>query len=185
MKNFVFGALCALAVTVTAETTFADSTAPTHQVVNATSRGIAMDGFDPVAYFIDGQPAKGSMDHRTEFRDRLWLFSSAENLEQFQANPEAYAPQNNGWCAWAVAHGYAAEVDFVNGWFIENDKLYVVWNEDVKNRFLAKKDELIPLAEANWTQVHSGLLDGSTEFYPHAIKPELGLSHPQTLPEEG
>ncbi len=152
-------------------------------VVNSTSRGIAMDGFDPVAYFTEGKPVKGDKAHRVTYKGRAWVFSSAENKAAFETAPEKYAPQNNGWCAWAVAHGYAAEVDFLEGWFIENDKLYVTWSAEVKDRFMKNKEYLLEQTQANWTTVHSGLLDGSIKFGSHSQRPALGFSHPQQLPE--
>ncbi|EEE37626.1 YHS domain protein [Rhodobacteraceae bacterium KLH11] len=183
MKKLVMGAVCAVALVLGSHAAQADSAGVSDHVLNSTSRGIAMDGFDMVAYFTEGKPAKGTMEHRTEYKDRIWVFSSAENLNLFKENPEAYAPQNNGWCSWAVANGYAAEVDFVNGWFIDDDKLYLNWSEEVKDRYLAKKDEMLALTHANWEQVHTGLQDGSTDFFPHSAKPELGFIHPQPLPE--
>jgi len=83
------------------------------QAVNALPGGVAMDGFDVVAYF-DGAPAQGSSAHGVEYKGKTWLFSSAENASAFAANPVAYEPQHNGWCSYAGSEGYGAEVDFVD-----------------------------------------------------------------------
>ncbi|WP_299378956.1 YHS domain-containing (seleno)protein, partial [uncultured Kiloniella sp.] len=66
---------------------------------------LAINGYDPVAYFKSGKPVEGSKDHTTEWMGATWYFSSKENLESFVATPEAFAPQYGGYCAWAVAQG--------------------------------------------------------------------------------
>ncbi len=184
MKTTLLSAAVALTLAIGADFAQAENAAFTDHVVNSTSRGVAIDGFDPVAYFTQGAPAKGDRTIRHEYKDRVWLFSSAENRDLFAANPDKYAPQNNGWCSWAVAHEYAAEADFVNGWFIVDDKLYVTWSADVKERFLKDQDNLISQSHANWSTVHAGLQDGSLDkFGFHSSRPALGISHPQQLPE--
>lgn len=58
-----------------------------------TRDGLAIDGTDPVAYFTQGQPVKGSPNHQLEWRNATWQFESAEHLDRFRADPEAYAPR--------------------------------------------------------------------------------------------
>ena len=158
------------------------ATVHANEVVNATSRGIAMDGFDPVAYFKQGSPAKGDLQFSHHYKDRTWVFASAENRDEFAADPAAYEPQNNGWCAWAVSNGYAAEVDWVDGWFIVDDKLHVTWSEAVKDKFVADQEARLTAMRGNWDTVHQGLQDGTVKFVAHAEKPEIGIVHPQQLP---
>ncbi|MDI5933775.1 YHS domain-containing (seleno)protein [Halomonas kalidii] len=69
-----------------------------------TRDGLAMGGTDPVAYFTQGQPVQGSPDYQLEWRNATWQFASAEHRDRFQADPEAYAPQYGGWCAWPLPH---------------------------------------------------------------------------------
>ncbi|UWQ89328.1 hypothetical protein K3727_10815 [Rhodobacteraceae bacterium M382] len=183
MKFSVIASLLAMFLAVALPPNPAQASDFHDHVVNSTSRGIAMDGFDPVAYFTQNKPAKGDQAHRATFKGRVWVFANAENKAAFEAAPEKFAPQNNGWCAWAVAHGYAAEVDFLDGWFIADDKLYVTWSAEVKDRFLKNKNQLLQQSQANWSTVHEGLLDGSVKFGSHAQRPALGFSHPQQLPE--
>ena len=85
------------------------------EFVNTLPNGVAMDGFDVVAYF-DGAPAKGDPSHSVDHKGKSWLFSSADNAATFAADPTVYEPRYNGWCSYAVSEGYGAEVDFVNGW---------------------------------------------------------------------
>lgn len=149
--------------------------------LNKGADGIAMDGFDVVAYF-HGAPAKGSPEHAVSHAGATWLFASAEHAAAFAADPAAYAPQHNGWCSYAVSKGYAAEVDFVNGWVVIDGKLYLNWDASVREDFVAEQSARIPAAEANSARVLAGLLDGSTEFYRHADDASVGISHPQSLP---
>ncbi len=146
-----------------------------------TNDGVAMDGFDVVAYFKDNAPAKGTTAHTVDYKGSVWQFSSADNAQAFQDNPVKYAPQNNGWCAYAVSEGVGAEVDFVNGWTILDDKLYMNWNEATKDSFVAEQTRRIPLAEQKWPEVHAGLQDGSVELYLHKDDAGAGISHPQHL----
>lgn len=183
MKKLLLTSLCALSLMLGSPQAEAGSEGLTSHIVNSTSRGIAMDGFDPVAYFTAGSATKGDQSFRHAYKGRTWLFASAENRDSFAAAPEKYAPQNNGWCAWAVAHGYAAETDFINGWFISDDKLYVTWSAEVKDRFLQDKANLLAQNQANWSTVHSGLQEGSVKFVSHSQRPNLGFQHPQQLPD--
>lgn len=149
--------------------------------LNTTPEGVAMDGFDVVAYFTEGAPAKGTPENAVEYQGAQWLFSSPEHAEQFRANPASYAPRNNGWCSYAVSEGYSAEVDFVNGWSVIDNALYLNWSSEVRATFLAEQDARIPASEANWPTVAAGLTDGSITPYLHKDDPSAGISHPQAL----
>jgi YHS domain-containing protein len=155
--------------------TSANAAAP----LNVTADGVAMDGFDVVAYFTDGAPAKGSAGHVVEYQGAQWLFSSAEHAATFSADPARYAPRNNGWCSYAVSEGYAADVDFVNGWSVIDGALFLNYSEEVRAEFLASKDRRIPATRMNWPTVAAGLVDGSVTLYRHADDPAAGITHPQ------
>jgi len=149
------------------------------QKVNALPNGIAMDGFDVVAYF-GGAPAHGSEAHSVTYKDKTWLFSSAENAQKFSAAPAQYEPQFNGFCSYAVSEAYGAEVDFVNGWAVIDGKLYLNWDEETKDAFVAEQSTRLDQAHGNWSAVHSGLKDGSTPLYTHAGE-GVDIPHPQPL----
>jgi len=183
MNRYIMGALCALALCFGAISAQAASDNPIEQIVNSTSRGVAIDGFDPVAYFTEGKATKGDPAYRANHLGRVWLFATAENRDLFTSDPVAYAPQNNGWCTWAVAHDYAAEADFIDGWFIDDGKLYMTWSAEVKDRLFKDKDNLLKQSASNWDTVHDGLRDGTGKFFTHSMRPELGFQHPQQLPE--
>ncbi len=120
----------------------------------STSRfnNLAVGGYDPVAYFEDGAPVKGAKEFSTEHEGAVWRFSSAENLEQFKADPAAYKPQYGGYCAWAVAQGYTAPGNPQN-WSIRNGRLYLNYNDKVQADWLQDPDGFIVKADENWPEV--------------------------------
>jgi YHS domain-containing protein len=78
-------------------------TAHAEKPVNATLFGVAIKGYDPVAYFTDAKPVEGNGDFTFEWNGAKWRFANAEHLAAFKAAPEKYAPQYGGYCAWAVS----------------------------------------------------------------------------------
>jgi YHS domain-containing protein len=155
-------------------------TAHAGELVNAQVDGVAMDGFDVVAYHTTGAPAKGSTSHKVDYKGKTWLFSSAANALTFAAEPTKYEPQFNGWCSYAVSEGYGAEVDFVNGWAVLEGILYLNWDAETRDALVAEKSERIPQAGQNWPSVHAGLQDGSVDMYTHAGE-GIDIAHPQQL----
>jgi YHS domain-containing protein len=73
--------------------------------------GLAIRGYDPVAFFTAGRPVQGSSRFALKREGIVWHFSSAENRDRFLADPAAFAPQFGGYCAWAVSQGYLARGD--------------------------------------------------------------------------
>lgn len=112
----------------------------------------AVGGYDSVSYFTESKPVKGSEEFSLDYMGATWLFSSQENLALFEAEPEKYAPQYGGYCAYAVAQGTTAKGD-PTLWEIVDDKLYLNVNKKIKNRWSAKKDFYIPKSDANWPKV--------------------------------
>ena len=114
--------------------------------------GTAIDGTDPVAYFTEGKPVEGSSDHKFEWNGATWLFASAENLATFQANPEKYAPQYGGYCAWAVSQGYTASTD-PEAWKIVDGKLYLNYSKSVQSTWEEDIPGNIAAGDQNWPSV--------------------------------
>lgn len=115
---------------------------------------LAVGGYDPVAYFDAGAPAKGSKEFSFDYNGATWRFASAGNLEKFKANPSAYAPQYGGYCAWAVAQNYTAPGNPEN-WSVRGGKLYLNYNDKVQSDWLKDPDGFIVKADANWPAVLS------------------------------
>ncbi len=118
-------------------------------------RGLAIKGADPVAYFTVGGYRAGRAEHSLEYMGATWRFSSAENKALFEGDPERYAPQYGGYCAWAVSQGYTASVD-PEAFAIVDDKLYLNYSQSIQKKWAAEQDAHIAQADANWP----GLRDG-------------------------
>ncbi len=115
-------------------------------------RGIAIRGTDVVAYFTQGGPVPGRSEHETEWNGARWRFSSAEHLRMFQENPDAYAPQYGGYCAWAVANGYTAST-VPEAWEIVDGKLYLNYSLGVREQWKQDIPGNIRRGDANWPGV--------------------------------
>ncbi|MBC6439786.1 MAG: YHS domain-containing protein [Rhodospirillales bacterium] len=134
--------------------------------VNITPDGIAIGGWDTVAYFTENRAVAGSEEFSHEWDGATWLFSSAENRDLFAGDPETYAPQFGGWCAYALSKGpYAAEVDPENAWTVRDGMLYLNWNERVRNGWLRNNvDNDIKVGERNWGIVSEDILAGHASY---------------------
>lgn len=113
---------------------------------------VAVEGHDAVAYFTEGRPVRGSRDFSTQYQGAEFRFASQANLDAFLADPEAYAPQYGGYCAWAVAQGYTAKGD-AEHWHIEDGRLYLNYNGQVQADWLADIPGFIASADENWPSV--------------------------------
>lgn len=117
--------------------------------VNTDRSGAAIKGYDAVAYFSHGKPVKGLPMHQHEWAGAIWRFATAQNRERFAQNPEAYAPQFGGYCAWAVSRNYTADID-PEAFEIANGKLYLNYSKLVQLRWNVNRDENIRKGEQNW-----------------------------------
>lgn len=114
--------------------------------------GLAIRGYDPVAYFTDSAPVAGSGEFTHEWGNATWQFASAENRDLFAADPEKYAPQYGGFCAWAVSQGYTADVD-PEAWRVVDGKLYLNYSKGVQKRWEKDIPGNINKANNNWPGV--------------------------------
>ena len=119
--------------------------------VSITAENLAIKGYDTVAYFTADNPVLGNPQYEFVWNGAKWLFSSKENMEKFKQNPEQYAPQFGGYCSWAVSHGYTAEGD-PNAWKVVDGKLYLNYNQKVKEKWEAEQQKLIRDGEKNWKE---------------------------------
>ncbi|MEO0388290.1 MAG: YHS domain-containing (seleno)protein [Pseudomonadota bacterium] len=119
-----------------------------------TEDGIAIDGSDAVAYFREGKPVAGAADITHAWNGATWRFSSEANRDAFAADPEAFAPQYGGYCAYAVSEGYTAPT-VPEAWTIVDDKLYLNFSVRVKRRWERDIPGRIAAANANWPKVLS------------------------------
>ena len=112
----------------------------------------AVDGYDTVAYFTEGQPVKGSNDFTTTYNGAEFKFASQANLDAFLAEPEKYAPQFGGYCAWAVSQGYTAPGN-AKYWAIVDGKLYLNYNKKVQKDWDVDRAGFIRTANEIWPKV--------------------------------
>jgi len=120
--------------------------------VNTTFLGVAIKGYDAVAYFTDGKPVKGDSDYSYEWNGAEWRFSSAAHRDLFKADPVKYAPQYGGYCAWAVSRGYTAGID-PDAWKIVNGRLYLNYSMKVQQQWAEDIPGNIAKAEENWPKI--------------------------------
>jgi len=112
----------------------------------------AIKGYDPVAYFTQARPVKGSRELTHQWNGATWRFASAENRERFAAAPEKYAPQYGGYCAYGVANGYAVKIE-PDAWSVVDGKLYLNYDRRVQASWKSDIPGYIRKADANWPGV--------------------------------
>jgi hypothetical protein len=114
---------------------------------------LAIQGYDPVAYFTDGRPVRGLPEFAYEWDARRYLFARAEHRELFKADPARYAPQFANFCAMALSQGEIVVADPQN-WLISDDRLYIFGKREGPELFrnnlagnIAKANQNRPLIE--------------------------------------
>jgi YHS domain-containing protein len=114
--------------------------------------GVAIGGYDPVAYFDEERPVKGAPEFRAEFQGATFQFASADHRDRFAAKPEEFAPQYGGYCAYGTAKGYKAKID-PEAFTVVQGKLYLNYSDAVQTRWLSDIPGYIQQADANWPEV--------------------------------
>ncbi len=141
--------LIALAAAIAAAPPAAARPAPE---INAPAGGLAVGGYDAVAYFRDGKPVRGDRHYQLRYKGAVWRFASGETLRQFQERPDAFAPQFGGYCAWAVSQHYLAPGDPLQ-WKIVDGRLYLNANARAKQLWEGDQADAIVRGQANWPAV--------------------------------
>ncbi|TQV85079.1 YHS domain-containing (seleno)protein [Aliikangiella coralliicola] len=112
--------------------------------------GVAIGGYDPVAYFRSGTPVKGESKHQVSNNGVSWYFSSEENKKLFELTPAKYQPQYGGFCAFATSKGFTA-VSSPEAWHIEQNKLYLFNDKNVRETWISEiSDGVIAQSDKNW-----------------------------------
>ncbi len=109
----------------------------------------AIQGYDPVAYFSDGKPVKGKDAFSFEWMGATWKFASQAHLDQFRADPQRYAPQYGGYCAYGVTQDALVEIE-PDKFSIIDGKLYLNYNADVQARWSKDSRNYIQQADAKF-----------------------------------
>jgi hypothetical protein len=120
-------------------------------VVNPNT-GLAISGFDPVAYFTDGKPVFGRPDLELTYDGTIWRFQNEGNRAAFKANPEVYEPRFGGYDPVAVARGvWVAGHPLV--WAVVGERLYLFYDDQARAAFLADAGRIIETATRKWPDV--------------------------------
>ncbi len=143
-------------VALTLALAFAAVAALAAQAVNKSFLGgVAIDGYDPVAYFTDGKPVEGSKQFVHSWSGATWRFASAGHRDRFAADPERYAPAYGGYCAWAVSRGYTADID-PRAWTIHEGRLFLNYDLEVQAEWSRDIPGNVAKADANWPALAAG-----------------------------
>jgi len=115
--------------------------------------GVAIRGTDPVAYFTEGRAVAGSEAHSFDWNGATWHFASADNRAAFAAEPETYAPEYGGFCAWAVAEKGTLYATQPENWAIVERKLYLNYNDNIEARWQQDIPGFIAKGDARWPEI--------------------------------
>jgi YHS domain-containing protein len=115
---------------------------------------VALKGYDPISYFTDGKPEKGSSEFTFAFDDTTYWFKNAEHRDKFIAEPERYAPQFDGFCTLQLSRGLKVEAD-PEAWTITNGKLYVFSGKGGVPKFQEQPVAIAEKAGENWHQLRT------------------------------
>jgi YHS domain-containing protein len=152
MKSvFLLGFLAFFSITASAQNALRT------QHFNLNKSAVAIQGYDPVAYFTQNKAVKGDKAFAVNYGSVLYYFSSAATKASFLANPQQYEPQYGGWCAYAMgATGEKVEID-PETFKILNGKLYLFyhsWVNNTLNKWNKDEASLKAKADVNWKQLY-------------------------------
>jgi hypothetical protein len=140
-------AILTFSLLLAATTSFADT------LQFATENG-AIDGFDPVSYFSENRPERGSSNITAEWNGAVWHFTTVEHRDIFLKEPEKYAPQYGGFCALGMAHGGDVPTN-PEAWTIWEGKLYLNMIKEVSITWRYNPDKLIARADKKWEALNA------------------------------
>jgi hypothetical protein len=131
--------------------------ATTQRIVVDRHTGLAIHGFDPVAYFTDAKASVGRENLELSLGGVVWRFRNLGNRAAFADHPDIYMPRFGGYDAMALARGVAT-AGHPHLWLIADDRLYLFHSVAAQNAFAADPAQAIAAAEAKWTEVVATLL---------------------------
>ncbi len=114
--------------------------------------GVAIQGYDVVAYFTEGRPMQGKPDYEHAWNGSLWWFATAEHRELFAGDPERYAPRFGGYCTGGLSLGYKMVADPEN-WYIVDGALHLQHSAEGREKTLANLEPTLVKAEETWAKL--------------------------------
>jgi YHS domain-containing protein len=123
--------------------------AQTKTLLNLDKTGVAIQGYDPVAFITDNKPVKGKPEFPARHNGALYYFASKEHRDRFKADPARYEPAFGGYCAYGVSKGKLVEID-VDAFQIVDGRLLLQYSKGVRDDFNKDTKGNLAKAEANW-----------------------------------
>jgi YHS domain-containing protein len=151
------GRLCGLAVFAIAISAATRPVLADESINTGYFGGVAIMGYDPVAYFTDSRAVKGSEKYSYDWLGTPWHFASREHQDMFAADPIKYAPQYGGYCAAEVVGGSVTVDIDPNAFKIIDGKLYLIYDKPHADDFAAHAGEILSAADANWPKIKGRL----------------------------
>jgi hypothetical protein len=130
--------------------------ATTERVVVNRYTGLAIEGFDPVAYFVDARPMPGLADFETSQAGAVWRFRNEGNRASFAAHPEVYGPRFGGYDPIDLARGVTVAGN-PRLWLISGQRLYLFGREENRDAFAADAERILRDANARWPELERNL----------------------------
>ncbi|WP_353535169.1 YHS domain-containing (seleno)protein [Cognatishimia sp. WU-CL00825] len=122
--------------------------------LNASSTGLALQGYDPVAYFTENKASPGNWQITSTYNEATYRFASEEHKATFEANPEAYLPQYGGYCAFGAAMGFKFDGD-PTLWRVVDGELFLNISQDIQERWNTDIPGFIEKADNNWGDIEN------------------------------
>ncbi|KPF95526.1 hypothetical protein IP86_18800 [Rhodopseudomonas sp. AAP120] len=132
--------------------------ATTERVVVDRYTGLAIDGFDPVAYFTDREARMGAADYEASASGAIWRFCNAANMAAFVANPEIYGPQFGGYDPVGIARGVPVQGNPLV-WLVSGQRLFLFDREESRAAFSADPERYLKQARQQWPAVQATLAE--------------------------
>ncbi len=123
---------------------------------SSVGEAVAIQGYDPVAYFTQGTAVRGTSQFVHDWSGMTWFFGSAEHRDAFKAEPEKFAPQFGGFCTSSVATGKHAR-GAGDAWVVHEGKLYLSYDNAVRERLQRDLSGTIAKAQGQWGSVRARL----------------------------
>lgn len=149
-RSALFAFLCTLGLAAQAATPPINTLKP--GLFSDSPTGIAILGYDSVAYFTQNRPVPGSDSYTYSWMGAKWKFSSQKNLDLFKDNPEKYSPQYGGYCAYGVTRDYLVKIDPASFSVIDG-KLYLNYDADVQKKWAENPRVFIKAADAKFQEL--------------------------------
>jgi YHS domain-containing protein len=118
-------------------------------LLNLDKSGVAIQGYDPVAFFTDSKPVKGKPELGFHYKGATYYFVSKEHRDLFKADPKKYEPEFGGYCAYGVSRSKVVEVD-VEAFQIVDGRLLMQYSKGVREDFNKDTKGNLTKADANW-----------------------------------